>query len=478
MKKMVLAGWMLTAALLLSACGGAPAAPAGESPAPEETGAAQSSMPSGTAAGGETPAAAETAPEETEPDNRPEAFADATDESNAEDSGACGTNLNWYYRDGVLVIRGSGPMEYTEKVPWEDYRDDIEMLVVRGAENIQGWSFKEYEHLSQVVLDSSVRSIGEETFRECTALRSVELPQGLETLETRAFLEAGLEEISLPSTLTTIGDGVFAGTALTQVVVPDSVTSLGDNVFMNCPSLRTAVLPDGLGALGMSLFCGCASLQEVNLPSGITELPSAIFKECAQLKSVTIPETVTQIGWEAFRKSGITAITLPDGVTELGEDVFSGCTDLSEVYLGSVTAIPNNTFERCEALKQVEIPSTVTHIGSLAFAGTSITSLTIPASVSELRDCLSDCYDLRDVTLCHETIPELPRLLDFEIEGYRFLDIPEDIEVTVHLSSKLPAQEGNPTMPDLVKIKAWHGGDFMFSRLGSTGLHFVIDTQA
>ena len=63
---------------------------------------------------------------------------------------------------------------------------------------------------------SSVNSIGDEAFSECSSLT----------------------QITIPSYVTSIGNYVFKGcSSLTQITIPSSVTSIGDEAFSECSSL-------------------------------------------------------------------------------------------------------------------------------------------------------------------------------------------------------------------------------------------------
>ena len=54
-----------------------------------------------------------------------------------------------------------------------------------------------------------------------TGITSIDLPDGLKTLEQRAFLDCtGLTSITLPDSITTMGAWAFKGTRLTEIRTP------------------------------------------------------------------------------------------------------------------------------------------------------------------------------------------------------------------------------------------------------------------
>ena len=72
----------------------------------------------------------------------------------------------------------------------------------------------------------------------------------------------------------------------------------------------------------------------------------------------------------------------------IGVYTFSGCSSLTSVNIpSSVTEIRDSTFPGCSSLTSVNIPSSVTKIGKNAFQYcTSLTSINIPSSVTEIGD--------------------------------------------------------------------------------------------
>ena len=67
-----------------------------------------------------------------------------------------------------------------------------------------------------------------------------------------------LSEIVIPSSVTSIGDGAFSFCrSLSEIVIPSSVTSIGDWAFSNCDSLSEIVIPSSVTSIGDSAFTNC-----------------------------------------------------------------------------------------------------------------------------------------------------------------------------------------------------------------------------
>ena len=133
--------------------------------------------------------------------------------------------------------------------------------------------------LSNVVIPSSVTSIGGAAFNGCNSLRSV----------------------VIPSSVTSIGSSAFAScNSLSNVVIPPSVTSIAAYAFNKCNSLRSVIIPDGMMSISNNMFEGCYSLRNVSIPDSVTNIGNNAFATCYSLSTAVIPSSVTSIGSSAF----------------------------------------------------------------------------------------------------------------------------------------------------------------------------------
>lgn len=287
-----------------------------------------------------------------------------------------------------------------------------------------------------IVIPEGVVGIGQEAFRNCTALKRVTLPEGLTYIDNMGFYSQGkLEEIVFPSTLKSIGSYAFGncsalkdlelpyglehiGTccfdkcyALSSIDIPDSVTEIGNSAFLNCIGLVRARLSAGAKAVGVLVFQNCYALKEAILPEGIDRIPSGFFNRCESLERIDIPSGVTYIGDSAFLGcSALQSVTLPNGLERIEFEAFSRCTQLKDValpstlkYIGKrtfsgcaiseidlpagITIIPEAAFSGCINLSKFSMHSGVREIGRSAFLGcTMLTNLEIPNTVTKIGD--------------------------------------------------------------------------------------------
>lgn len=101
--------------------------------------------------------------------------------------------------------------------------------------------------LQTLKLPQGVTGIGDKSFTDFKALKSVVLPDGLTSIESYAFLYCS---------------------ALTSITLPASLTSIGFRAFRYCTSLKTvtclAATPPGLGTED---FANCDALTAIQVPA-------------------------------------------------------------------------------------------------------------------------------------------------------------------------------------------------------------------
>ena len=178
--------------------------------------------------------------------------------------------------------------------------------------------------VQQVVIPSSVTSIGSRAFIFCGKLNSVTIPESVETIGSRAFDGCfNLKNIKLPRNLKSIEEGVFQGcNQLQAIVIPEKVTKIGPYAFNGCRNMKTVSLNEKLESISYNAFSGCGLLS-VAIPNAVRIIESETFKECPSLKTLTIG----------------------CGVEEISHGAFEKCGDLKDVYLngGRLPNLVNNT---------------------------------------------------------------------------------------------------------------------------------------
>lgn len=115
----------------------------------------------------------------------------------------------------------------------------------------------------------------------------------------------------------------------------------------------------GVAAVGPSTFEGCSALAEVTLPSSVASIADKAFSGCAALSEIALGN-VKSIGDEAFAAGGLTEVSL--GGATLGAKAFRDCPALAAVELGSIGTVPAESFKGCTSLTSLTVPASVTAV--------------------------------------------------------------------------------------------------------------------
>ena len=288
--------------------------------------------------------------------------------------------------------------------------ESLKEVIITGGESIGDWAFAGYNGLTSITIGDGVTSIGEDAFYGCSNLTSVAIGDGVTSIGGNAFsgctslqfneyggakylgnkvnpyvvlydvTDTSVTSFEIMAQTKIIYDSAFSGcSGLTSIVIPDSVTSIGDNAFRGCSGLTSITIPDSVTTIGDRAFDGCSGLTGITIPDSVTSIGIGAFRECSGLTSVTIPDSVTSIGSSAFYGcSGLTSITIPfvgekmDGTGSTSFGYIFGYDvpeSLKEVIITGGESIADNAFEGCTSLTTITIPGTVTELGDDVFAG-------------------------------------------------------------------------------------------------------------
>ena len=402
-----------------------------------------------------------------------------------------------FAEDSQLKSIGLGAFYGTEQA----YPRFKEIKIPDSVETIGNAAFRYCQNLERIALPSALQTLSNVTFYGCTALSEVTFPASLETIQVGAFGYCrNLSEVELPASLKTIQSYVFGGCSDLKTVSYDGsleqwnhITANNDVLGYSCPSLVT----DEYTAQFIHV--------EKDLPDHFPKTVT-ITKYTGTESTVILPSTisnwpVTKIGEDALKdNTTITSVTIPASVTEIGSNAFAGCTNLTSVKYGgdwskltiqsgnpavqdaanaplfdfaftpdntavivrykgtaadvtipsrykgkpvtmidhaafynsvvtsvtipdSVTSIRDSAFVFCSQLTNISIPNSVTAIGSFAFDGcTKLESITLPSSLSTIQSyAFYNCGNLKTI--------RIPVSVTF-IENFAFDGCPSSMTVT------------------------------------------------
>ncbi len=110
-----------------------------------------------------------------------------------------------------------------------------------------------------------------------------------------------LKSITLPNSIETIGADAFYGTPLTQIVLPDSVVRIGDGAFQNCKNLESIKLSKNTKYIGVNAFYYSSLKGSLYIPDSAIQISSGAF-DGTQITEVSIPRTCSYYKTDSFPK--------------------------------------------------------------------------------------------------------------------------------------------------------------------------------
>ena len=275
---------------------------------------------------------------------------------------------------------------------------------------IADYAFASNSTLKEVVL-SGVKTIGYCAFSGDYALKSVDLGEGLISIDRYAFQSCrNLETVTLPESLTTINNDAFKEcNKLTRIDIPNKVTKLNDNTFANCTSLKNVSIGSGCTSISTIAFINAYSIDEIAVAEdnkNFTVVDGVLYnKDKTTLVlypknrsgEFAVPDTVTTIADYAFDNSpNLTKVTIGKNVKTIGTGAFRNCKSLETVVFEDSDTVQKTigdyAFNNCPVLSTVDFGNAVKSIGNYAFmVDKSLESLEFPDSLESIGNGAFSC---------------------------------------------------------------------------------------
>ena len=204
---------------------------------------------------------------------------------------------------------------------------------------------------------------GELSYAEASAVSSISGVFGKDDVDYTSF-----DEFRFFLNVKQVPDSYFKNwTSLKSIVLPDRLESIGKQAFYNCSSLESITFPETITEYGSSLLFGCEKLVSIYSSNASDDNRCLIVNN--QLK--------------AFAPYGIREYVLPSLVQTIDKDALSGCDQLLKLTIpSSVTSIAASSINS-KNLRRVYIESeTPPEAGNSIFGNNNVAIFVPKKSVS------------------------------------------------------------------------------------------------
>ena len=296
-----------------------------------------------------------------------------------------------------------------------------------GLKTISDYAFYCNESLSSLEFTgNNLTSIGQSAFRECKALTELNLTGDNLTIGSYAFYyDTRLKSVTLSGVKSISNDTFRNCTALETIILPENLENIGNYAFQYCSKLTSVDIPNNVTKLSDNTFANCSSLKNVSIGSSCASISSTAFLNSNAIEKITvaednanyssvdgallnkektsivlypksksgefvIPDTVTSIADYAFDNApNLTKVTIGESVKSVGKGAFRNCNSLKTVIFKDSNnvskSIGDYAFYNCPALSEVDFGNAVTSIGGYAFTtNKSLKSIEFPDSLESI----------------------------------------------------------------------------------------------
>lgn len=316
-----------------------------------------------------------------------------TVDENTPTFGDCGVEghkeeVKWAFNKetGVLTISGTGRMaDYkysnTEDTrPWAVFANVIkEVKIGEGVTGIGDNAFRNLTALTKTNIPASINYLGDYIYRADSELTDVEwapnfTAPSLKDNDTNGGTYIGTyvptsmfdfcsklgdgKELTkwLPSSFTGVSCAAFRGTQFT--VNFDNWSNLkyiGARAFEQMPHLESFTLTDGIqiGLRGTdsNAFNG-SGLKKLIVNT--EEVPRSFANGCTELTDITLGSAVKKIQPFAFQSTAITTLDVPEGISNIGDCAFYACQNLNKLTFRGKVTLGEKVFTAC-GIKELDI---------------------------------------------------------------------------------------------------------------------------
>ena len=335
----------------------------------------------------------------------------------------------FYNCSSLYKITIPNSVKYIKSSAFNGCSSLVSITIPDGVISINSSTFKDCSSLNSIIIPNSVKEIESNAFENCSELLSIELPYDIAKIGDGAFLDCKkLKNINLGK-INSIGFRTFRGcTSLNSIEIPDGVTTIGSEAFYGCTSLESMKIPITLKSVGRSQigyagyighsFYNCYNIKNVFIED---------LKSWCEISFGGVDDNPASKAEHFYCKNEeLSDLVFPNDMTTIYSESFKGCKWLRSITIHNNISIEEGAFQGCTGLYNITLPENLDIIKKETFKGcSSLVTITIPATVEYIyQEAFANCYSLKEVIALPTTPPFIYNNTFSNYEA--FLKVPED----------------------------------------------------
>ena len=311
--------------------------------------------------------------------------------------------------------------EVTEKLLYTPLEDEDGACEVKADGNLNGKVVIPDEYNGWIVTKIANEAFYEITLAESNGITAVRVPETVQRIGTRAFIDSAFKSIEIPDGVWEIGDSAFSACDFLECFTfPSGTRIVPANIFFSCGNLKEVCNLEHVTEIEYGAFYACRSLEKVSLGESLEKIGDTAFRACESLTKIDIPQSVTSIGNMVFSRSGIASINVAEGNAIYcsidgnlylkngktfvcyapGKTEETFCLPENVSGIGEYAFYFDLSYWEETSLKKVLLPNGLTDIGTHAFVGSSITEMDLPTGIKTIENnVFFQCRNLKRISV-------------------------------------------------------------------------------
>lgn len=344
------------------------------------------------------------------------------------------TSTAWYSsQSNGNVYLGKNYYQYKGTMP-----SNTNLTLEAGTLSIGYGAFQSKTQLKSITIPDTVKFIGGYAFSGCTGLTSITIPKSLSRTLYTEFNRTQYNELSATGGggSSTAWNSPFYSSACTGITTVNwnaidgyggSTTSanycfLGGGTYL--PNVTTVNFGSEVEIIPQYICYNLKKITSITIPSSAVHISYYAFGNCTGLTSITIPETVERLSSSGYILTGCTGITTLNynaiscvratdstfSTTNTSTNCWGTLANLTTVNIGNqVQIIPCGFLGSAQSqVTSITIPSSVTTLKQYSFYQSKLTSIDLPSSITSIgNNSFYGCSSLTSITIRSTTPPTL-----------------------------------------------------------------------